>query len=471
MHKTLKTILKYGAILFILLAATQVWAAAQAAAEEPTPEESVVEEPAGDEEVGGLSEGRKWIPAVSFPPSDQDSVEGEVYFWDRAFHLDFSQSSLHISKKRGLEYTRDDSEFYLRVGGRIYIDFVKYYEDKNSLGDDGPGVRNFMIEMNGRFNKQWLYRLSWGGFASGGKINGSGAYLDDAYVSYNGFEKIALVLGQHKEPFGLEELSSSLTTTFMERSLPTALVPGTNIGASISTYRSWWGLTAGIFSEDLGSAQDLSDQGHGLTGRIHFNPGHREDRVFHLGSSLSVRDISDTDSFYYRRRPESGLTDVRYVDTGDIFNPEHVYRYNLEAAVTAGPLSIQGEYIGSRMTSNVGLGDLDFYGWYGFISWFPTGGSRNYFPNEGIFGYPDVKSKYGELELAVRYSMLDLSDGLVRGGTEKNISFGVNWYFSRHMRLMANYIIVDNNFFANADGTLEGNDDPQILQFRFQYRI
>jgi phosphate-selective porin OprO/OprP len=461
MHKTLKTILKYGAILFILLATTQVWAAAQAAAEELP----------GDEEVGGLGEGRKWIPEVSFPPTDSDSAEGEVYFWDRAFHIDFSRSNMHISKKRGIEYTRNNSEFYLRVGGRIYVDFVNYDEDKNDLGDDGAGVRNFMIELNGRFNKQWLYRLSWGGFASGGKINGSGAYLDDAYVSYNGFDKVALVFGQQSEPFSLEEMSSSLTTTFMERGLPNALVTGTNVGASFSTYRSWWGLSAGFFAEDIANAADLSDQGHGLTGRIHFNPGHREDRVFHLGSSLSLRDISDTDSFYFRRRPESGLTDVRYVDTGDIFNPEHVYRYNLEAAVTAGPFSIQGEYIGARMTRNDGFGDLDFYGWYGFVSWFPTGGSRNYFPNEGIFGYPDVKSKYGELELAVRYSMLDLNDGLVRGGTEKNISFGINWYFSRHMRLMANYIIVDNDIFANADGTLEGNDDPHILQFRFQYRI
>jgi phosphate-selective porin OprO/OprP len=148
-----------------------------------------------------------------------------------------------------------------------------------------------------------------------------------------------------------------------------------------------------------------------------------------------------------------------------------VYRYNIEAAVTAGPFSVQGEYLGSRLTQQAGFGELDFYGWYVFASWFPTGGSRNYFPDEGIFGYPKVKSKYGELELAVRYSMVDLTDGLIKGGTEKNISLGVNWYLSRHIRLMANYIFVNNDIFANADRTVEGNDDPRILQFRFQYRI
>jgi phosphate-selective porin OprO/OprP len=466
-----RNLTKYTAILLFILTTTPVWAEEEPASEKQAAVETAAEKTEPKDEVDELGEGRKWVPALSFPPSDPDSIEGEIYFWDRDISLDFANSNLYLSARRGLEFTIKNTEFYLRVGGRIFVDFVRYFEDKNDLGDNGFGLRNFMIEMNGRFNKQWLYRFSWGGFTSGGRFDGSGAYLDDAYVSYNGFEKIALVFGQHSEPFSLEDMSSSLTTTFMERGLPNALVTGTNIGASFSTYRSWWGLTAGIFAEDLSNAKDLSDQGHGFTGRIHFNPGHREDRLYHVGTSISLRDISDTDSFFFRRRPESGLTDVRYVDTGDIFNPEHVYRYNIEAAVTAGPVSVQGEYIGAKLTRDAGFQDNSFYGWYGFISWFPFGGSRNYFPEEGIFGYPEIKSKHGELELAARYSMLDLNDGLTKGGREENISLGVNWYLSRQMRLMANYIIVDNDLFANADGTLKGNDDPRILQFRFQYRI
>ncbi|KPK29936.1 MAG: hypothetical protein AMK70_14975 [Nitrospira bacterium SG8_35_1] len=433
-------------------------------------EKPAVEEPVEDE-VNELGEGRKWIPSLSFPPSDPDSVEGELYFWNRDVSLDFANTNLHLSWKRGLEFTVKDSEFYLRVGGRIFVDIAKYFEDRNDLGDDGIGLRNFMIEMNGRFNKNWLFRLSWGGFTNGGRFDGSGAYLDDAYVSYIGFDKIALVLGQHGEPFSLEDMSSSLSTTFMERALPNALVTGSNVGASFNTYRGWWGLNAGLYAEDLESGRDLSDQGYGLTGRIYFNPAFSKGKLFHLGSSLSVRDISDTDGFFFRRRPESGLTDVRYVDTGDVKNTENVLRYNIEAAVAAGSLSIQGEYIGAKLTRDSGYENLSFDGWYIFASWFPTGGSRNYFHREGVFGYPEIKSKNGELELAVRYSILDLTDGPVRGGTEKNITFGVNWYLSRQIRLMANYIIVDNDIFADADDTLEGNDDPRILQFRFQYRI
>ncbi len=460
--RLLKTIIQYSAILLIVLATANAWA---------TEEPAIIEEPVIEDEVNELGEGRKWIPEESFPPVDPGSVEGYVYFWGRDINIPLPNSNLLLSHKRGLEYTINDSDFYLRVGGRIYLDFVQYFEDKNDLGDNGLGIRNFTIEMNGRLTKQWLYRLSWGGFTSGGEFDGTGAFLDDAYFSYTGFEKTAIVFGQQKEPFSLEHMSSSLVSTFMERGLPDALVTGTNLGVSFSTYRSWWGLTAGVFSEDLATSTDLSDQGQGFTGHIHFNPGHSENKTYHLGTSFSARDISNTDSFYFRRRPESGLTDVRYVDTGNIFNPKQVLRYNLEAAVTAGPVSVQGEYISARLTRDIGFGELDFSGWYVFASWFPTGGSRNYFSNEGIFGYPDIQSKYGELELAVRYSVLDLTDGPVKGGTEKNITLGINWYLSRKIRLMANYIIVNNDIFANADGTLESDDDSHILQFRFQYRI
>lgn len=44
----------------------------------------------------------------------------------------------------------------------------------------------------------------------------------------------------------------------------------------------------------------------------------------------------------------------------------------------------------------------------------------------------------------------------------------MNWYLNPHMRLMANYIFVDNDKNADADGDLTGNDDPGIFQTRFQ---
>ena len=125
MQSLLEKLIKYTVILLIALTFTPVWAAEEPAAAEPAAaeaaaaeaaateaaaeksvrdeevgglsegrkfipaaEEPAAEEPAEDEEVGGLGEGRKWVPEVSFPPTDPDSIEGEVYFWDRDFQID-----------------------------------------------------------------------------------------------------------------------------------------------------------------------------------------------------------------------------------------------------------------------------------------------------------------------------------------------------------------------------------------------
>ena len=97
-----------------------------------------------------------------------------------------------------------------------------------------------------------------------------------------------------------------------------------------------------------------------------------------------------------------------------------------------------------------------------------TGESRSYKVKKGAFGKVKPRGKYGAVELAVRYSMLDLTDEPVTGGEESNLTIGVNWYINPNIRLMANYVRVDNDKNADDDGNVAGGDDPQIFQLRMQ---
>ena len=72
------------------------------------------------------------------------------------------------------------------------------------------------------------------------------------------------------------------------------------------------------------------------------------------------------------------------------------------------------------------------------------------------------------MELAVRYSTIELNDGPITGGEEKNITLGLNWYLNPKVRLMVNYIMVNNDEDSNDKGDVLGNDDPHIFQMRFQ---
>jgi len=132
-----------------------------------------------EEENNQLGEGRIWIPRVAFPRRDAVVQPGYQPSWDRALSVEYLNYAFYLSLAKGLEVTKKESDFYLRVGGRIYLDFVHYFEDKNDLGSDGLGLRNFQIDADGRFSEKWLYRLSIGGMANGGKFDGGGAYVDE----------------------------------------------------------------------------------------------------------------------------------------------------------------------------------------------------------------------------------------------------------------------------------------------------
>jgi phosphate-selective porin OprO/OprP len=423
------------------------------------------------EESNEAGEGRVWIPRLAFPPSNPSAKAGYLPLRDRDLSIRYLKYTFYLSLAKGLEVTKQDSDFYLRVGGRIYLDFVHYFEDKNDLGPDGFGLRTVQIDADGRFTERWLYRFSIGGLTNDGQFDGSGGYLDDAYVTYVG-PKNAWIFGQQDEPFSLEQMTSSLAMTFMERGLPNALAPGKDIGVSFRSTRNRWSLSAGIFGGNIASAKDGGDQGFGFTGRLVFQPDRGEqNRVIHLGGSVSYRGMPGNDPIYYRSRPESGLTDVRYVNTGDLYDVDRFKLLGLEAAFASGPLSFQTEYMVVSVDRDAGYDDLKFYGWYAYVSWFLTGESRRYYPDEAIFGYPEIRSKWGAVELAARYSMLNLNSGSIPGGREKNVTLGINWYINRRFRLMAEYLWVFCDENANDDGTVVGGDRPQIFQMRLQMRF
>jgi phosphate-selective porin OprO/OprP len=293
-------------------------------------------------------------------------------------------------------------------------------------------------------------------------------------------------VGHQKEAFSLDELTSIKARTFMEKPLPTqAFAPSRNIGINYldpgTEGRMTW--AAGFFLNtssfgDVGEAtSQISDaNGFNLTARVTRLLWYNDygKKLLHLGVSYShqFRDEERTDTgVQYRARPESRLTDDRLVDT-DEFSVKGVDLINVEAAVVLGPLSFQGEYYHTFTDADV-EGNLDFWGFYVYGSYFLTGENRNYNISNGTFSllkpinpfYPR-KGGLGAWELGLRFSYVDLNSGSIRGGREVNITAGLSWYLNRKTRFMFNYIrtsVKDREIPPAVD---RGNAD--ILQARFQ---
>jgi phosphate-selective porin OprO/OprP len=346
----------------------------------------------------------------------------------------------------------------VKIGGRIMVDVAGYDSDEADFSN-GTEFRRARIYLKGRAAPDWFYKLQY-------EFNGEGAEgFQDAYLGYDGWDgNAALRIGQMIEAGSLEDTSSSKYMTFMERGLPVlAFSPATRrIGVRADTHGEWWHAAGGVFG---GNAADdeAEDDTVGGSVRMTCAPWRETGHVVHLGASGQYR-VPRDDTLRFRSRPESHVDDTRLVDTGSMSNLNAYVTAGLEAALVHGPLSLQGEYIGVEVDRDDGE-SLFLDGFYVYASWLITGESRPYDATSGEFARLKPTQSVGEggigaWEVAVRYSELDLNDE-IRGGRERNVTAGLNWYVNKRVRFMFNYV--------HAESEKESGDvDVDIAQLRAQ---
>lgn len=357
----------------------------------------------------------------------------------------------------GLKVESEDGRFGFEVEGQVWFDAAAYNSDVADLGS-GTEMRRARVNLSGTLFDDWAFAAEY-------DFAGNEAEVKDAFIAYEGLDDVDLKLGQFKEPFSLEEQTSGRYLAFMERSLPVdSFSPGRSIGVGLSFDGRDWGAAAGLFGEGIGDdADDEGDEGWGASGRATYAFINESQRHAQLGASIAYRRPDDEGEIRYRSRPESAVTNVTLVDTGNIKDVDATRAFGLESLWMEGPAAFWGEYIRSDVERGDAGGDLSFDGWYVAGSWIITGESRKYDAKRGRFGRVRPDRALGAWELALRYSKVDLSDKDISGGQEANVTLGLNWYVNPQVRFMANYIWVDAA--PSADGV---SDSPSILQLRGQ---
>ena len=368
--------------------------------------------------------------------------------------------------KDGIRFGSSDKAFKFKLGGRIMNDWASIHEDssiKAQIGDQQDETTEFRrarFYISGTIYDKIIFKAQYD-FADGD------ADFNDVYM---GMKKLPVVgtvkIGHFKEPFGLEELTSSKYITFMERGLTSAFVPGRNTGTGVFKEeldgRLTWALGVFLDTDGYGDEEEGAENNFAATGRITGIPWFEgKDRLLHLGLAYSYRNVND-DELRFRERPECHLAS-RFVDTGN-FDADSENLLGIEAVLVCGPLSLQGEYMIADVDGNDGEPDPTFSGYYGYVSYFLTGEHRAYKKSAGAFSRVKPKSNFlhkggmGAWEVGLRYSALDLKDDGINGGELEDITFGVNWYLNPNVRVMWNYVMADADDVGDAD----------IFQMRFQ---
>jgi phosphate-selective porin OprO and OprP len=291
------------------------------------------------------------------------------------------------------------------------------------------------------------------------------AYLRLQSGAFLGRDIGAFQFGQSKTPVSLEGNTSSSATTFIELALPSQVVyENRRVGVDWALSRPGWLASVGYYGGDLQGDND----GRTLAGRFAWVPFDRSGDVVHLGvtASRESRDattdgagVVSPPSARFRTTPEAGLSSLYLVDSGSLVAASRIDRYGLEGLWIRGPWSLQSEYLQADTRFDNGKPDYHVEGYYAFASWVLTGESRPY--RDGNVGNIVPSGKWGAFELALRYSSVNLDDGGVRGGRERDWTLGANWYLGRHLKFQANYI----RAFSDRKGLAV---DPRVVECRAQ---
>ncbi len=373
---------------------------------------------------------------------------------------DVGPNDFRLYWDHGVRAKTGDGRLKMKFGGRLMYDWT-WMEGNDIENDfagsgtdfenleDGKEVRRARLYWQGEWNKKIKFKWQYDWADS--------PVVKDLYLELKALPVVGnLRMGHFKEPFSLNELTSSKYITFIERASPNLFAPGRNAGfmlhdAVLGDRVTW---AAGLFqdtSDDPGNdqyddGQAVRDGDEQFTMRVTGLPWYADDgrQMIHAGFAYSYR--SREQNLRFRQRPEAHLS-PRFVNTGRLGMIDHESRLGAELAGVFGPLHFQSEYMTSlvQMSQDLNQDDPSFDGWYVQVGYFLTGEHRPYKKSGGHFDRVKPKSNWdeggtGAWEIAGRYSQLDLTDSGINGGVMENYTLGLNWYLNQNVRIMWNYI-------------------------------
>lgn len=276
--------------------------------------------------------------------------------------------------------------------------------------------------------------------------------ISSAYITADFGSRGTLTIGNQDGSQSLSASTGRLSQLFMESPLPIeAFGLDKRVGISFERYRQRYGLYGLVFGQDLNS-----DAKHrGVAARGFFNPYRSSGGIWHVGLSIVREDIQDTARL--RSRPESHVTDIRLVDTGKFDDVKSHRRLGVEIAGATGSFTTRFEAMLNHWVRQDSSRNR-FRGAYLEGGYFITGEPFRYV--HGKFVRPNLQGSEGAWELAYRMSWIDLNDGDVTGGNERNFGMALNYYPRADVRAQVNLIQVNSD---------RPDSDGLLLQGRLQF--
>src|SRR5438105_7458955 len=401
----------------------------------------------------------------------------------------------------GFSFSSADTNFVLRLRGNVQAD-ARFYVDDRIPANDTFLLRRVRPVFEGTVFKYYDYRIMLD-FASGTSISSANdGFLWDAYLNVRYWPEFQIQVGKFKPPIGLERLQSDINLLFMERGLPTQLVPNRDVGVQLHGELLGGSLNyaAGVFNgvQDNGSGDsDVGTDDHKDVAARLFAQPFKTTRIASLqglGIGLAGSWGNQGGTLPSFKTPGQQTFFSYVTGTGTNANVtadgEH-WRLAPQAYYYWGPFGVFGEYvISSQKLRRDAGGSVPIFdtaqnrAWQVAGSWFVTGEHNSFNPVKPARPFSPTEGGWGALELAARYGELTLDPELFSPVATSGVPFasassarkvrswgvGANWYLNRNIKLSLDYDQTDFDGGSAKPGNVTAQDERVIMtrvQFSF----
>ena len=398
--------------------------------------------------------------------------------------------NVEVVYKEGLHIRTKDRSFDTRIGGVIQTD-LKVFGSHYPIDNDFD-IRRARLFLKGSLFKYFNYMFQV-------EFEGSNSNrLVDAYTNFDYFPYLQFQIGQFKEPFGLENLTSDKYIPFNERSFSYYLTPRRDVGFMVkgTLFSDSINYGIGIFN---GDGRDANRRGQkddkDIVGRLVAKP------FFNYGPSF-LKGLQIGGSYSYARLDTSDLNiDIKTPAMTTFFNVKSRAKYHtildvddrrrfgFEMAYTYGPLIIMGEYIKNEyhdvLLSSDERFNFNLRGWYVNMLFMLTGeepqikgGILEKIRPRKCFNLDE--RGWGAWGIGLRYQQFKASSNVYEYLIQEGISvrkadaftLALNWYLNSMVKISFNYTRTefDQPLFlgTNPKGYSYYEDTEHVWVTRFQ---
>jgi len=347
--------------------------------------------------------------------------------------------------EKGFSLRSPDGSWQLKLRGYLQADGRVYLDDKQDAFTNDLLLRRVRPIIEGTLGKDYQFRIM-PDFGRGK------TELLDAYLQTSHWSAAQVRVGKFKPPVGLERLQSATALLFIERALPTSLVPNRDVGLQVSGEfgDGVVNYALGVFNGgvDGGSADgDRNDDKDGalrLFAHPFKNTGIAALKGLGVGVAGSYGNQVGALPFF---KSAGQQTFFKYI-TG-ISADGRRWRVAPQAYWYPGPVGFLAEYVRSEqdVTNGTVTRNLANQAWQVAASWVVTGEDASFKGVKPIRVFDPKNGAWGALEVAGRYNELKVDSDAFPffadpdSAAQKASAWaaGLNWYLSRNVKVAANY--------------------------------